>query len=204
MSGQHPVPQSGVGSESFSMFYLAIGGAALLSTVLFPVTFILALRYYRQLSSSAAGELPGGTLGDIFAGGKPQQEQPKLFDVYVKPGLEVKQTRFEDILPMAVHTADTGLSEKGLAAPVASAASSSPGSPRTHWSPHSRGREVDKPKAPAQEDVSATYDVAVLIVMPTSHRVVDHWDEMGEYDIGTLKLNVTTSPDDSMHSISIS
>jgi len=80
------------------MFYLAIGGAALLSTVFFPVTFILALRHYRQLSSSAASDLPGGTLGDIFTMGKPQQEQPKLFDVYVKPGLEVKQTRFEDIL----------------------------------------------------------------------------------------------------------
>lgn len=104
---------------------------------------------------------------------------------------------------MAVSTVDTGLGEKGLATPVTSAASSPLGSLRMHWSPRGRGREVDKPEAPAQEDVSEIYDVAVLIAMPTSHRVVDHWDEMGEYDIGTLKLNVTTSPDDSMHSISI-
>ena len=100
---------------------------------------------------------------------------------------------------MAVRTADAGLCEKGLAVPsITNAASSPPGLLRTRWSSRSRGREVDKPEAPAQEDVSETYDVAVLIVMPTSHRVMDHWDELGEYAIGTLRLNITTSPDDSM------
>jgi len=78
------------------MLYLAIGGVALLSIVCFPIMFLLALRYYRQLSSSAARELPGGAPGDV--GGKPQQERPKLFDVYVKPGLEVNETSFEDTL----------------------------------------------------------------------------------------------------------
>lgn len=80
---------------------------------------------------------------------------------------------------MAVRVADTDLGEKRHAKP--------------DWSSRSQRREVGNKEAPAK-----TYDVAVLITMPTSHsRVVDHWDELGEYAIGTLELSATDTLDHS-------
>ena len=84
---------------------------------------------------------------------------------------------------MAVHATDTDLSEKQYAG--------------SDWSLRS---QVHKPEAPAKEVTSQTYDVAVLITMPTSHsRVVDHWDELGEYAIGTLKLPVIDTNNSTYH-----
>jgi len=78
------------------MFYVIIASAALLGAGVFPLSFLLALRYYRQLSLPLGSERhPGGALG---VGGKPQQEEPKLFDVYIKPNLEVNEARLEAIL----------------------------------------------------------------------------------------------------------
>jgi hypothetical protein len=101
---------------------------------------------------------------------------------------------------MAVRRADTDVGEKRHAASITSTTSTLPSTLRTHWPLRSRGREVGILEAPTKEDVPETYDVAVLIVMPTSHpRVVDHLDKLGEYAIGTLKLAATTSPRDPIH-----
>jgi len=79
---------------------------------------------------------------------------------------------------MAVRAADTNPGEK--------------------WTGRSSSSQVDKSEAPANEVTSKTYDVAVLITMPTSRpRVVVHWDELGEYAIGTLKLSAISTLDDS-------
>lgn len=83
-------------ASSFPAFYVILGGAALLSTVVFPVAFVLALRHYRR-RSLATGQQHPGALGVIDRGNQ-QQEKPKLFDVYVKPGLDVREPRFEYIL----------------------------------------------------------------------------------------------------------
>lgn len=97
------------------------------------------------------------------------------------------------------------MGEKVHAAPVTKKAPTPP-----RWSPYGLCQEVDKPKTPAKEGALETYDVAVLIVMPTPHpRVADHRDELGEYTIGTRKFVANTGLDDSMHyeplrSISIS
>lgn len=78
-------------------------------------------------------------------------------------------------------------------------ASTDPGEKRntaSHRSSRSPGWEADNPEALT----SQAYDVAVLIKMPTPHpRVKDNWDELDEYAIGSLKLSVTNSPDDSTH-----
>ena len=76
-----------------SMFYVIIASAALLGAGVFPLSFLVALRYYRRLSSSRRPErsVPGIRR-------KPQQEEPKLFDVYIKPNLEVDGAKFENIL----------------------------------------------------------------------------------------------------------
>lgn len=69
-----------------------------------------------------------------------------------------------------------------------------------NWSPWGRGREVDKPEAPAKVDLPKSYDVAVLITMPSYHpRVGGHWDELGEYSIGTLRLSAIDPLNDSSH-----
>ena len=78
------------------MFYVIIASAALLGAGVFPLSFLLALRYYRRVSPPLGSERhPGGAPG---VGGKLQQEEPKLFDVYIKPNLEVNEARFEAIL----------------------------------------------------------------------------------------------------------
>jgi hypothetical protein len=78
------------------MFYVIIASAALLGAAFFPLTMMIALRYYRQASSSPRQELyPGGAPA---VRGKLQQDEPKLFDVYIKPNLEVGEARFEAIL----------------------------------------------------------------------------------------------------------
>ena len=87
---------------------------------------------------------------------------------------------------MAVRAADTDPSEKRHAG--------------SDESLHSQGREAHNPEAPAKELTPKTYDVAVLITMPTSHpRLVDHWDELGEYAIGTLKLPILNAVDGSTY-----
>lgn len=87
---------------------------------------------------------------------------------------------------MAVRAADTDPSEKQRAG--------------SDLPSRNQGREVQKSEASTNEVTSETYDVAVLITMPTSHpRVVDHWDELGEYSIGTLKLPVTNTLDGSTY-----
>ena len=96
---------------------------------------------------------------------------------------------------MAVRIADTDMGEKPRVAPVTKTESAPP-----HWPLPSRSQEVGKPEAPAGEDAPETYDIAVLVLMPALHPcVADHWDEVGEYDIGTLKLAVTPSLDNSVH-----
>jgi len=155
--------------------------AAILGAAVFPFSFLIILRYsrLRYLSSPPRPALyPGGA---PVVGGDPRQEEPELFDVYIKPDLQVDEAKFEDILPMAVRAADTDPGEKRHTG--------------SDWSSHS---QVDEPEAPANEATSKTYDVAVLITMPTSHpRLVAHWDELGEYAIGTLKLSAISTLDDS-------
>jgi len=153
------------------MFYVIIGGAALLSAGVIPLAIMIGYRYYRRYSSRRPQLHPGGT---PRLWGKQQSEKPKLFDVYIKPGLEVDETRFEDLLPIAVRVTDTNLGEKQLAQPD-----------RSSRSKH-RG-----------EAASETYDVAVLIAMPTDQpRIMDRWDELGEYTLGTLKLPAVNILDD--------
>ena len=79
------------------MFYVIIGCAALLSAGIFPFAFVITLRYYRRLSSPPLGARLRS--GDVSGGRvKPQQDEPKLFDVYIKPGFEVDEARFGNIL----------------------------------------------------------------------------------------------------------
>lgn len=82
--------------QSFSVLYVIIGGAALLSAVVFPIAFVFALRYHRRRLQSLEQQQPGAPV--VTAGEKLQQEKPKLFNIYVKPGLEVHEARFEHIL----------------------------------------------------------------------------------------------------------
>lgn len=168
------------------MFYVIIGGAALLSAGIIPLAFMIGCRYYRRFSSSRRSQLhPGDPPADL---GKQLQEKPKLFDVYIKPGLEVDESRFDHLLvslghlpsvisesdvypsqPIAVRATDANLSEKQLA--------------QQDWSSRSKRRG-----GPGEVTAEA-YDVAVLIAMPTAQpRIMDRWDELGEYSIGTLKL----------------
>jgi len=97
-----------------------------------------------------------------------------LFDVHIKPGLEVDETKFEELLPIAVRVTDTNLGEKKLV-------------------------QQDRPSRSRRrgEASSETYDVAVLIAMPTPQpRIMERWDELGEYSIGTLKLPAANTLDD--------
>ncbi|KAF9785817.1 hypothetical protein BJ322DRAFT_1107707 [Thelephora terrestris] len=175
------------GGTTFPVVYVVLGGAALLSTVIFPISFIIALRYYRRRSRFLDQRLPHAS--GVVYGGYIQQVEPKLFDVYVKPGLELHEPRFEYILPMAVR-----LESKSHAA--TSASSPAPSVLRTHHSLRSQDKEVDKAEAPVREDVFQTYDVAALVVMPHPHPV-DSWGELGEYAIGTTKLVSSVSGDES-------
>ena len=86
----------GAQPSGFSVFYVILGGAALLTTVIFPITVMFALRHYRRGSLPTRQRHPGA-LG-VMDGGDMQQKEPKLFDVYVKQGLEVHEPRFEHIL----------------------------------------------------------------------------------------------------------
>jgi hypothetical protein len=84
------------GGTTFPVVYVVLGGAALLSTVIFPISFIVALRYYRRRSRFLDQRLPHAS--GVVYGGYLQQEEPKLFDIHVKPGLELHEPRFEYIL----------------------------------------------------------------------------------------------------------
>lgn len=75
------------------------------------------------------------------------------------------------------------------------ALSTPPNALRKHYSLRSRDGDAEEAEAPIPEDALQTYDVAVLVVMPHAH-AVDHWDELGEYTIGTAKLVVPVSSDD--------
>ena len=88
--------QDGGQTSTFPVLYVILGGAALLSAVVFPIAFIFAARYFRRLSRSDEQQLLGPPT--VITREKLQQEKPKLFDVYVKPGLEVHQATFESIL----------------------------------------------------------------------------------------------------------
>jgi len=176
------------GGSTFPVVYVVLGGAALLSTVVFPVAFMLALRYYRRRSPLPNQRFPAAP--EVFYGGNPQQEEPKLLDVYVKPGLEVHEPRFEYIHPMAVW-----IESKSHASLATYALSPPPSVPRSHYSLRSRDGEVDKSEAPVQDDAFQTYDVALPIVMPHP-RAVDSWGEQGEYAIGITKLVSSVSRDD--------
>jgi len=113
------------------------------------------------------------------------QEEPKLFDVYVRPGLDVHDAMFERILPLAARVVP-----KRHVPPVTNPSSSPPSAPRTHY--QLRSQKVDKAETPNDEDVFKTYDVAVLITMPRSH-VAGGCDRLGEYVLGTTSLVAPTS-----------
>lgn len=95
MESASPTSSSAGATPSFSLFYVLIGCAALLGCVVFPIAFLFVLRRFRQQQPPLGYQLPV-SLGDNVEG-KPQQGEPKLFDVYVKPGLEVHEPRFEYI-----------------------------------------------------------------------------------------------------------
>lgn len=143
MTSMSPMPsmnsRDGGQGAGLSVFYVILGGAVLLSTVIFPFTIMFALRQYRRVSLPTEQQHPGA-LG-VMNEGDLQQEEPKLFDVYVKHGLQGHEPRFEHILPMAVRTSEPH-------APLATNAWSSP-----------------------PTDAFQTYDVAVLVVMPYAHAV---------------------------------
>jgi len=80
------------------MFYVILVSAGLLGAAVFPFSFLIALRYWRtrHLSPSLGSVLhPGGA---PVVGRKPQQDEPKLFDVYIKPNLEVGEAKFGNVL----------------------------------------------------------------------------------------------------------
>ena len=81
--------------DGFSQFYLIIGLAAVFSVVVIPLAFLVVFRHYRRLSSLEPALFPGGVLG---VEEKLQQEEPKFFDLYVKPDLQLDETRLEDLL----------------------------------------------------------------------------------------------------------
>ena len=82
-------------TSNFSVLYVIIGGAAFFATVVLPVAFLFVLRRLRLRSQSSEQQLgPSG----VIAKANPQQEEPKLFDIYVKPGLEVHEAKFEYVL----------------------------------------------------------------------------------------------------------
>lgn len=191
MTSMSPMPSTrstdGGQTAGFSVFYVILGGAALLSIVIFPFTVMFALRHYRRGSLPTEQQQPG-VLGDID-GRDLQQEEPKLFDVFVKHGLEVHEPKFEHILPMAVCTSEPH-------APLATNAwSTPPNAPREDYSLRSRDRDAEKAEAPIPEDAFQIYDIAVLVVMPHPH-AVNPWDELGEYAIGTTKLVIPVSSED--------
>lgn len=78
-----------------SMYFVFIRVVAL-----FPVMPIFKFQSHRQQPRLLPRELPlGGTPGRVtFIERRPPGEEPKLFDVYVKPGLEVGGTMFEGTL----------------------------------------------------------------------------------------------------------
>ncbi|KAF9651979.1 hypothetical protein BDM02DRAFT_3183978 [Thelephora ganbajun] len=192
--------------EGLSMFSVVIGGAAVLSILAVPIALLFALRHYGLLSSSVEHVHRGGTPGTIFPREELQQEEPKLFDVYIKPSLEVAEARLKDILksmhiqPTAVRTMNTDLIEQRRATSATNTASDPPSTLRAYYTMVSHGLEVDKPEAFVKEDLSKSYDVAVLIVMPTPHPcVADHWDGLGGHAIGTIKLATAFSLGDSIY-----
>lgn len=81
-----------------SMFYVVLVSAGLLGAAVFPFSFLIALRYLRLRHPSPS---PGPALypgGAPAVKGKPQQDEPMLFDVYIKPDLEVDEAKFGNIL----------------------------------------------------------------------------------------------------------
>lgn len=95
MSTSSPTPSTnGNQGPSFSVLYVVIGGVALFSIVLFPIAFMFTVRRFRQRSPT---QQPLDTPG-VISGEDLQQEEPKLFDVYVKPGLQVHDAALEHIL----------------------------------------------------------------------------------------------------------
>lgn len=86
-------------TSNFSVLYVVLGGAALLSIVIFPLSFMFAVRHFRTRSLFLEQQRRQQLGGPVAAAGENlQQEEPKLFDVYVKPGLQVHEAKFEHIL----------------------------------------------------------------------------------------------------------
>lgn len=83
-------------TPSFSVLYVILGGAALLSAVIIPLAIMFTVRYVRRRSQPPEQQPPGAP--GVTTRGNLEQEEPKLFDVYVKPGLEMHEARFEYIL----------------------------------------------------------------------------------------------------------
>lgn len=80
-------------ASNFSVLYVILGGAALLTAVIFPIVVMLALRHFRRRAlERQLLETPG-----VIAEDEPQLEEPKLFDVYVKPGLELREPTLDYI-----------------------------------------------------------------------------------------------------------
>lgn len=171
------------------MFYIIIGGAALLSAGVIPIVLMFAYRYYRRISSPRRPDLQLGDTPTICG----KQEKPRLFDVHIKPGLEVDETKFEDLLvglghlPSVMPESDVYLSQ-----PIAVRATDTNSSERKLAQQDRPSRTRRQGEAPPE-----AYDVAVLIAMPTAQpRIMERWDELGEYSIGTLKLPAVNTLDD--------
>jgi len=146
-----------------------------------------ALRRYRRSQPRGQQHFD---IPEVTAGENLQQEQPKLSDIYVKPGLQIYEAGFKHFLPLAVRTA----SKRHV--PLVIDALSTPASGlRTNSPSRSRGQVIDKAEESTQDDGPRIYDVAVLIVMPHPH-LADRWDKLGEYAIGTTTIVASASPDD--------
>ena len=77
------------GAVKTSALGVSIWGVTLVVVVLFPVAVLLVLRY--------CGFSPRRT-PTVIVRGNPPREEPKLFDVYVKPSLGVEGEELEGIL----------------------------------------------------------------------------------------------------------
>jgi hypothetical protein len=83
-------------ASNFSVLYVVLGGVALITAVALPITVMVTLRYSRRRSQFREQQLLG--VPGVITEENLQQEEPKLFDVYVKPGLEVREPRLDYIL----------------------------------------------------------------------------------------------------------
>lgn len=93
-------PRSPRTGEDLSSLYIIIGGAVLLSAGVVPLVLVFAYRYCGRLLSRGPEFRSGGVLE---VGGNSREDEPNLFDLYVKTGLQVDETRFGDFLVSLDH-----------------------------------------------------------------------------------------------------